>query len=273
MAKPKTLKEALKGILTKKELSMLPKSFDIVGSLLIFSDFPDELKKKEKRVGETILSMFPNISTVLKKTGKYSGRFRTPRLRIIAGRRRKETEHRENNVRLVLNPETVYFSPRLSHERQRICSQVKDNESVLVMFSGCGPYPIEISRNTKAKEIYAIEINPAAHRYAEKNAEINKASNIKFFNGDVREVLPAIRKRFDRVIMPLPKTAEEFLELGISKTKPSGTIHFYDFRHEQDIGKTADKIKAKHKNARIIRTVKCGQFSPGVFRICVDFRK
>ena len=45
-----TLKEALKSKLTKKQLALVPSSFDIVGDLAIFSDFPKELIKKEKLI-------------------------------------------------------------------------------------------------------------------------------------------------------------------------------------------------------------------------------
>src|SRR3989338_6225454 len=115
-----TLKEALKSKLTEKQLALVPSSFDIVGDLAIFSDFPKELKNKEKLIGEALLKLHKNINVVLKKTKKYSGEFRTPKLKIIAGEKRKETELKENNTRLKLNPEKTYFSVRLATERNRI---------------------------------------------------------------------------------------------------------------------------------------------------------
>ena len=87
-----TLKEALKNKLTKKQLDLVPSSFDIVGDLAIFSDFPKGLRNKEKLVGRTLLELHKNIKVVLKKSKKYSGKFRTPELKIIAGEKRKETE-------------------------------------------------------------------------------------------------------------------------------------------------------------------------------------
>ena len=122
------LKESLKGKLTKKQLNLVPSSFDMVGDLAVFSDFPRELKNKEKMIAEALLKLHTNIKVVLKKTRKYSGEFRTPKLKIIAGEKRKETELRENNVRLKLNPEKTYFSVRLATERKRIAEQVKEGE-------------------------------------------------------------------------------------------------------------------------------------------------
>src|SRR3989344_8745195 len=129
----KNLKYYLKGKLSEKELQLVPTSFDVVGDIMIFSEFPKELNKKEKLIGDTILETYPHIKTILKKTRKSSGKFRTARLKVIAGEKRKETTHKENNVFIKLDVEKVYFSPRMSSERKRITDLIKPNESVLVM--------------------------------------------------------------------------------------------------------------------------------------------
>ncbi len=271
------LKELLKKELTKKELSILPSSFDFVGDLLIFNDFPIELIKKEKRIGKKILNHFKNIKVVTKKVKKYSGVFRTPVLKIIAGERRKTTVHKENDVRLSVNPEKAYFSSRTSTERKRIFQLVKLNESVLVMFSGIAPFPVTISKNTKAKEVFAIEINPLAHEFAEENVKLNKLDNIKLFNGDVNDIFPKIKKKFDRIIMPLPKSAESFLELALTKIKKKGVIHLYSFLDIDDKKLVKEKkqlikqvCKQNKKVCKSIKLVKCGQFSPQESRVCFD---
>ena len=134
-----------------------------------------------------------------------------------------------------------------------------------------------IGRNSKAKVVYGIEINPDAHRLAEESVKLNKLeSKIKLFNGDVKKVIPKLNKKFDRIVMPLPKSAEDFLDDALVCSKKNTMVHFYDFLDEKEFDKAHDKInKACKRNKRkfkILRTVKCGQFSPGVFRICVDFR-
>jgi len=271
------LKDLLKRKLTKRELRSLPSSFDVVGDIMIFSDFPISLVKKQKIIGEEILKNHKNINSVFKKTKKYSGKYRTPKLSLLAGDNKKETEHRENNTRLRLNVEQVYFSSRLSTERNRIFKQVKKNENILVMFSGVGIYPLTISKNSHPNIIYGVEINPIAHKYALENLKLNKIEDkIKLFLGDVKKILPKINKKFDRILMPLPKGGESYLNLALNKIKKNGIIHFYSFT-EQDknketvntINKECDKQK---KKCRILKITKCGQFSPRVFRICVDFK-
>src|SRR3989344_1423272 len=201
----KNLKYYLKDKLSEKEIRLMPTSFDVVGDILIFSDFPKELSKKEKIIGKTILRTYHHIKTILKKTKKYSGRFRTPKLKIIAGEKRKETTHKENEVYIKLDVEKVYFSARMSSERKRIADLIKNNESIMVMFSGSGVYPLVIIKNSQAKEVYGIEINPIAHKYALENIKKNKLENkVKVFLGDVNKVMPKVNKKFDRILMPLP---------------------------------------------------------------------
>mgnify|MGYP001298935729 CR=1 FL=1 len=270
------LKDILKNKLTNKELAMVPSSYDIVGGIIIFSDFPKELSKKEKTIGNEIIKNYNQIKSVYKKTRKYSGEYRTPKLKLLTGENNKETIYTENNTRLKLNVEKVYFSPRLSEERKRISNQVKNNESVLVMFSGCGVYPLTISKNTKVKNIMGIEINPTAHKYALENLKLNKTKNIELIKGDVKNILPKINKKFDRIIMPLPKGAENFLDLAVSKIKKNGIIHLYSFSEENKYDEITkiikNKCKKKKKQCKILNIVKCGQFSPRVFRICVDIK-
>ncbi|MBD3354616.1 class I SAM-dependent methyltransferase family protein [Candidatus Woesearchaeota archaeon] len=274
--KPTSLKQALKKKLNKKELSLVVTSYDMVGDIAII-EIPIELEKKEKIIAKTLLDLHKNINVVVKKAGVHKGVYRTQNMFILAGEDRKETVHRENNIEIKLDIEKVYFSVRLSTERKRIMEQVKKDEEVLVMFSGVSPYCLVIAKNTDAKRVYGVEINPAAHKYAEENVKLNKLDGkIKLYNGDVRMVVPRLRKKFDRVLMPLPKEGEGFLDVALKAVKEEGRIHFYDFEHEKDINLAKEKVKEScrkfKKKCRILRTVKCGQVGPREYRLCVDFK-
>jgi tRNA (guanine37-N1)-methyltransferase len=270
------LKGLLKGKLGKKELELVPSSFDVVGSILIFSDFPKGLNKKEKMIGEVLVKELKPIKTVCKKTGKYSGVYRLPKLKILAGEKTKETLHKENGCLLKLDVEKVYFSTRSGNERLRIAGLVKKNEEVLVMFSGCGVYPCVISKNSDVKSVVGVEINPTAHKYGVENLKLNKLINVGLIKGDVCKVLPKLGKKFDRILMPLPRSAEDFLGVALNVVKKNGIIHFYDFLNEKDFEKGKEKIKkvcdAVGKKFKILRLVKCGHFGPGIYRVCLDFK-
>ena len=94
-------------------------------------------------------------------------------------------------------------------------------------------------------------------------------------NADVRQEVPKINQKFDRIVMPLPKDADTFLDLAFMVSKKGTIIHLYDFEHESEFELGLDKIKTKAKEANvnyeILKTVKCGQYGPGKFRICIDF--
>lgn len=245
---------------------MIPKTFDIIGDIIILNE------KGTKKQAQELLKQHKNIKVILKRAGIHRGKYRTRKLFWLAGEKRKETIHKENNTLMKLNVEKCYFSQRLSEERKRIFSQVKKNEIILVMFSGIGPYQLTISKNTKAKEIYGIEINPIAHKYAEENLKLNKLSNIKNLKGDVRKILTKIKKKFNRIIMPLPKSSELFLDL--IKNKKNVIIHLYIFLQEKEINKKhIKKILEKYfKKFKIVKITKCGAYSPGVYRTCIDFK-
>tara|TARA_Y100000310_G_scaffold153901_1_gene153464 strand:+ start:27789 stop:28808 length:1020 start_codon:yes stop_codon:yes gene_type:complete len=272
-----TIETLLKNKLTPTQLSRIPKSQEVIGKIMIL-EVPESLYKKEKQIAEAYLELNKNITTVVKKTKMHSGVFRTRKVKILAGKKTKETIHQENGIRMKLHLEKTYFSARSANERLRIAKQVKKGEEVMVMFSGAAPFPLVIAKNSKAKKVYGIELNQEAYGFALESLALNKLEKkIQLYRGDVRTVLPKIKKKFDRIAMPLPKTGEDFLYLALRKIKKKGIIHLYSFLKEQDIAKEAKRISKKCQESRykvrILRKVKCGQFSPGTFRVCFDIRK
>jgi len=253
--------------LTKEEQRLIPKSYEIVGDILIFAGFPKELEKKEKEIAKDFLEKLKHVKVVAKKTKNFSGKYRLQKLKIMAGERRKKTIHTENGVKIKVNPEKTYFSSKSSTERLRITKLIKKEETVLVMFSGVAPYPLTIAKHSKAKEIYGVESNPDAHELGLQNIALNKFKNILLYKGDVRRVLPKIKKKFDRIIMPHPSDSEAYLRLAKSKLKPKGKIHMYILEKEENF----KELKKKYKKYKP-KLVKAGSPSPGKFRVCLDLK-
>ncbi len=173
--KPKqTLKEILKNKIPKSQIEKVNRSFEIVGDIAI-TEIDEELKNYEKQIGEAIMQTNKSIKVVLKKSGIHKGEFRTQDLIHIAGENRKETIYLENGIKLKINPETVYFSARLSTERDLLMKNLKPNKKVLIMFSGIGPYTFNaLKKQPNLAQITSIEINPDGHKYALENLELNK---------------------------------------------------------------------------------------------------
>lgn len=252
--------------LTQDEINQIPKSFEIIGSILIFSNFPKKLNKL--LVGQHLLKKLKSIKTIAIKSRFFSGKYRTPKIKIIAGEKTKETIHKENGVLIKVNPEKVYYSSKSSTERLRIAVQVKKGESVLTMFSGVAPFPLVISKHSEAKEIYGIEINPEGHKYGQENLKLNKTKNIFLYQGNVKKILPKLKKKFDRIIMPLPKNSENYLELAKKYLNPKGIIHLYIFEKEENFQKLKDKYSEEFQ----VKLFKAGSPAPGKFRVCLDLQ-
>lgn len=280
-----SLKEVLKGKLTEKQLSLIPKSFDVIGSkgkAVALVEIKDELKSKEKMIGEAILKICKPVKSVLKKVSKRKGIYRLKNLKLIAGNKNTEVIHKEYGCLFKLDPGKVYFSPRESTERLRIASLVKPKEDVLVMFSGVAPFPIVIAKKQpKVNKVCSIEINPEAHKYALENIRLNKVeSKIILMLGDVRKYSSKLKNSFDRVVMPLPKGAYEFLGLAIKMLKSKGYIHFYHWSREPNLFEEGEKLikriaKENNRKVKVLNKKIVLPYGPRTYKVVFDlyFRK
>ncbi len=273
--KPKNIDEALLGILSDAERGGVMSSFDLVGDIAIV-EIPEMLVKKEKKIAEAMVKVHPNVRVVAKKEGPMEGRYRTRKMKIIFGEKRTGTVYKENGVRMMVDVAKVYFSPRLSFERKRIARLVKDGEKVLALFAGVGPFPLVIAKTKKNCELVAIELNPAAVEYMRKNITLNKMKNITAICGDVKEIVPREYADWaDRVLMPLPRDAEEFLPVAYSGAKDGATIHFYTFADIKNPFADAKRKTEKHlakENYEIINKRIVRPFSPALVQVAIDFR-
>jgi tRNA (guanine37-N1)-methyltransferase len=277
VAKKNRLKDRLRKHLSPAELERLKSSFDVVGSIAIL-EVDEKLREKEGLLADTILNTHSNIKTVLKKSGGHEGELRLQRMALLAGEDTRETIVQENGVRLKINVEDVYYSVRSATERKRIASLVRPGERVLVMFSGAAPYCCVIAKNTAAAEVVGIELNEKGHEFGLENVRLNKLKNVVLIQGDVKEVVPALAEKdisFDRIVMPLPHTGHDFLDEAFLVAHEGTVIHLYDFEKEGEFAKAAEKAEAgAKKNGRKIKIIgitPSGQYSPRVFRVCVDF--
>ncbi len=274
--KRQTFREALADILTTSEQKHILSGFDVIGDIAIL-EIPPSLKKKEKKIAQLVLALHLNIKTVVKKSAIHGGKYRTREVVHLAGKKKLETVYRESGVNVRLHVSKVYFSARLAEERKRIASLVKPGERVLVLFSGVGIYPLVIARNSNAACVYGIELNPVAHRYALENVKLNNMQNVVFIQGDAMKEIKKLPFSFDRIVMPLPKNAEDFLGEALGVAKKGTIIHFYDFFQEKDIPREPKKkthllCKKWKTSCHILDVVKCGQYAPYVSRVCVDFK-
>lgn len=269
------LKDRLQARFPDIDPARLPGGFDRVGDIAVVGITP-EAAPWEHEIGALLLALHPaTIRVVAKRAGEYAGEYRTLPLQVIAGEERLTTIHRENGVLLHLDLGQVYFSVRSAHERARIAALVKPGESVAVLCSGVGPFPLIIGRHSKAREVIGIEKNPVAHAFAFRNLRANRTiRTVRLFAGDAGEVLPTLDRQFDRLLIVLPHGGETLLPCALDALRPGGILHFYDMQAKGCSATTLAKVGAACRTRQCschpLHVEVCGHCGPTVHRLCLD---
>jgi len=250
MAK-KLLEKSLEEELGAEKARMVPKSFDIVGDIAVMR-FPEGVEEHKRAIAEAIMRANKQVRTVLNQTRPVHGTLRLRGLEWVSGEKKTTTIHREFGCAYKIDLAKAYFSPRLSHERNRIASLVKPGEVIVNMFAGVGCYSIIIARKSEAERVYSMDINRDAVGLMEENIKLNRVEyRVVPILGDAEKVIKgSLRGLADRVLMPLPEKAYDYIEAANMALKPhGGWIHYYDFTHakkeEDPKEKTAEKVSAK----------------------------
>ncbi len=276
---PRTLKQALKNVLSEKEQSELVSSFDIIGHIALI-EIPKSLEKKEILIADALLKVNKNIKTVLKISGEHQGRFRLQPVSYVLGKRQLATTHKEHGCVFKVELGKVFFSPRLSQERKRISSLIKAGENIAVLFAGVGPFAIVFAKNSYSNKIFAVELNKVAVDLMVENIALNRVEEkVEPILGDVKEIVPKfLLQKCDRVVMPLPKGGESFLIEAFQCLKPKGgIIHFYQFESRNNPFEPAEKkvfeiAQMFEKKAKILRKSIVRSFSPSKVQIVLDVK-
>lgn len=278
----KNLLRLLSNSLSPDELLNVYGSYDVVGDIVIVR-LKSTSEKAAQRIAEEVTKIHKNVKTVLAQTGPMEGDFRLRSLIFLAGENRTRTVYREDGCVFTVDLNKCYFSPRLSHERWRIANLVQSGETVVNMFAGVGCFSVIIAKHVRSAKVYSIDINPLAVRFMTDNIRLNRVyGKVIPILGDSKSIIETkLKNCADRILMPLPKLAFEYLPHAVSVLKPSGGwIHYYDFEHagkkEDPIEKvkirvgrklTSLNIAFKIPFSRIVRTV-----GPNWHQVVLDIR-
>jgi len=211
-------------------------------------------------IAMAIMNRHRNIKTVLLQASPVTGELRLRRLAYVAGERKTNTIHREYGCFFSVDVEKCYFSPRLSYERMRIAKLVEPQETIVNMFAGVGCFSIMIAKYADPAKVFSIDINPIAAQYMQENIRLNRVyGKVTALLGDSKGVVNGrLQEVADRVLMPLPEKALEYLPCALSALKTSGGwIHYYGFEHSTKIENPVEKTKL-----RVVKALEA---------LCVDF--
>ena len=223
------LRNALVDILNPDEMKYLSASFDIIGNIVIIK-IPAELASRKMIIANTILEKIKNVRSVFCQSSGVSGEYRLRELEFLSGEDNVVTTYKEHGCKFRVDVAKTYFSPRLATERLRIANLIRPNEIVINMFGGVGTYSILIACKNKTVRVYSIDTNIIAHELCKINSEINKVGDRVFsIHGDAIGVITnELRGVANRVLMPLPERAKEFIDVAILALKNGcGFIHFF----------------------------------------------
>lgn len=124
---------------------------------------------------------------------------RTPRTEVLYGTA-GEVHHRESGYTFILDPQKVMFSMGNRNEKARIAGLIQDgpgHERVADMFAGIGYFTIPMAG--AGASVHAMEINPTAFAYLERNITANRLrGNASAALGDCRELLSGT---YHRIVM------------------------------------------------------------------------
>jgi tRNA (guanine37-N1)-methyltransferase len=130
----------------------------------------------------------------------------------------------------------------------RIAKLVAPDETVVNMFAGVGCFSIVIAKHANPAKVFSIDVNPAAVKFMQENIRLNRIyGKVLPLLGDSKGIVNSRLQRVaDRVLLPLPEKALEYLPCALSAlTASGGWIHYYGLEHATKTENPAEKVKLK----------------------------
>lgn len=255
-------------------------AYDSIGDIAIIK-IPSNQIHRKKTIAKRVMKKNNHIKTVLNQVSSVKGTFRLRKLEYVLGEAKTTTIYKEYGCCFNVDLASVFFTPRLSYDRRRIVDLVSYDETILNMFAGVGCYSILIAKHRPVKRVFSIDLNPKAVELLKDNILMNRVPDkVIAIEGDAQDVISSrLKQSCNRVLMPLPELAYEYLEFGIQALDGGkGIIHYYDVifakKGEDPIKRLIHSITPKLKtltyvyrinNSRIVRMV-----GPRGYQIVLD---
>jgi tRNA (guanine37-N1)-methyltransferase len=228
---------------TPEEKSELPRSFDVVGDIVLVR-IPAGLEPKRFEIGEALLRFVPRARLVGVDRG-VSGPERRRRVERIAGSGSWATRHRENEIELEVDVEKAYFSPRLAREHARVSSAVAPGESVFDLCCGVGPFSVAIALGGHASLVTAVDMNPEAIQLLQLTVDRYRLRDrVRCVNASLEDFVTG-QTPASRVIFNLPREGIKYLGLVATLVAPGGQLHYYEIVPREQIVQRGDVLESR----------------------------
>jgi tRNA (guanine37-N1)-methyltransferase len=263
-----SLRKLLAGIIPDEKQRYIRDHFDVIGDIAVVTIHP-ALEEYKDEIALAVISLRRNIRTVLAKSSMVEREERVPAYEFLIGSSTR-TEHKEFGYRYRLDLAEVFFTGRLSTERQRVTGLVEPGEGVLVPFCGVGPFVVPAAAQGAA--VVAVEKNPAALHWLHENLALNRvADRVRVVPADAFSLPDLAGSPFDRVICPTPYGRDEILDILAPLVRDGGMLHFYTFKKEEQIPGLLEDFQNRGLPALFHH--RCGYVAPGVGRYVFDLEK
>jgi tRNA wybutosine-synthesizing protein 2 len=189
---------------------------------------------------------------------------RTPGTELLWGDA-GEVKHHENGYTYILDPGKVMFAQGNRIEKMRIAQLVRNSahqERVADMFAGIGYFTIPVAGSGAC--VHAMEINPVAFGYLDRNIRENNLSDrVETSLGDCRDLLTGT---YDRIVMG-HFDAVSFLSCALLHVHEGSIIHLHS------IGTVEEIIKGLAESAGFSVTIhvhKVKKYRPHAWHMVQD---
>ena len=276
---------------TPAEVLGFEPSYERLGDVVILDEDDPETARE---IADAVTASDLPVAAVINRASKVKGELRVRDWEVLVdertdARRRTswetvdgspatETVHREYGNEFLVDVADVYFSPRLATERHRVCQQVGSGERAFDMFAGVGPFVVPMAERAGPEgRVVGVDLNERAVEYLRENARRNGVEErVTAIQGDVRDVAPDYADWADRIVMNLPHSADEFLDVAVTIAGEDCVVHYYDIQYDEDPfgpGEAAIRAAADSEyevevlNRHVVRS-----YAPHELNVCLDVR-
>ena len=187
---------------------------------------PGSLRPHFAEIGEAWVREL-GVETVLTQVAPVEGELRQPSVERIAGET-TETEVLEFGIRYQFDAAKIMFATGNRTERRRAGRLTQPGERVADLFAGIGYFAIPAAVEGRARQVVAIEKNPASFDYLRRNVALNRVTDrVVPVLGDNRSV-ELERGSFDRVFLGYLPSSVDWIPRALALLVPGGgSLHVH----------------------------------------------